>query len=129
VAKSVRYAISFSAVVALLSAVVGIRRRHAAVEVSDDAVLIRMGWAFSARIPRASITNATPHPRIRYAVGVHVVGRGSWIVNGTTRNIVELRIDPPAPARALGFPVRLRRVRVSVEQPAELVAAISDRSR
>jgi hypothetical protein len=119
-----RFAIRYSVLFALLAAVLGMGRRRASVEVGDDDVAVRMGWAFSARIPRRSIVSAAPHPRVWYAIGVHAAGRGDWIVNGTSRNMVDVRVDPPAPARAIGFPVRLRRLRVSVDHPADLVAAL-----
>jgi hypothetical protein len=119
-----RFAISFSLLFAILAAVLGMGRRRAAVEVDDQDVTVRMGWAFSARIPRAHIVSVDAHPRIWYAIGVHTAGRGDWIVNGTMSDIVELRVDPPVPARAVGFPVRLRRLRVSVERPAELIDAL-----
>lgn len=118
------FAISFSALFALLAVLIGIGRRRADITVVDQDVVVRMGWAFAARIPRASVIAASHHPRIWYAVGVHTMGRGDWIVNGTMSNMVELRIDPPVRARAIGFPVRLRRLRVSVERPDELIVAL-----
>ncbi|HEX5615436.1 MAG TPA: hypothetical protein VFZ83_09815 [Acidimicrobiia bacterium] len=117
-----RFAISASLAFAALASIMGMRRK-AEVIVSDDTVEVRMGWAFSARIPRSAITRVAAHPPIRYAIGVHG-WRGSWIVNGTTGNVVDIAIDPPVRARAVLFPTNLRRVRVSVDEPAELIRAL-----
>jgi hypothetical protein len=68
---------------------------------------------------------AGPHGRIRYAIGVHVMHRGDWIVNGSSMNMVELRVDPPARAWAVGVPVRVHRLRVSVEDPAALLGELA----
>ena len=124
-ARPTRFAVRFSALFAVVSAIVGVTRRRADVTVEDGDVVVRMGWAFQARIPRASIVDARRHPRVWYAVGVHTYRRGDWIVNGTTGNIVELRIEPRVRAHALGFAVWLRRLRVSIDHPDELVDALS----
>lgn len=109
---------------AALATVLGMGPRRTDLVVDEEAMAVRMGWAFRARIPRARITAAGPHRPIRYAVGVHWAGRGSWIVNGATRPILDLHLDPPVKARALGVAVRLRRLRVSVAAPAELAATL-----
>jgi hypothetical protein len=125
IAPTTRFPIRFSRWFVPLATVLGIRRRQSAVEVADDEVAVRMAWAFRARIPRGHVSAVRPHPRVRFAVGVHAARRGDWIVNGSTDGIVELRLVPPARAHTMGIPVRLRRLRVSVEQPAELVAALA----
>ena len=56
-------------------------------------------------------------------IGVHG-WRGRWLVNGAANGLVAVEIDPPACARVLGVPVRLRYVRVSVQDPDALVAAL-----
>ena len=119
-----RFDISFSRLFSLLALMLGMRR-HAYVELDGDIVSVKMGWAFSARVRRANIKAARLHRPIWYAIGVHALGRGDWVVNGTASHIVELRISPPVRARAIGLPVRLRRLRVSVDRPADLVAALS----
>ena len=103
-------------------AVLGILPRWSYVEVGDDEVKVRMSWAFSARIPRASIRSAVPYEGVVYGWGAHG-WRGRWLVNGSSRNIVELRIDPRADARVVVFPIRLRTLRVSVTRPEELITA------
>ena len=47
------------AVVSTLPRLLG--ARHATVKLTADALLVRMGWAFRAEIPRASIRRAARH--------------------------------------------------------------------
>jgi hypothetical protein len=53
--------------------------------------------------------------------GVHGLA-GRWLVNGSSRGLVAVTIEPPARAFVVGFPVRLRVVTVSVEDPEGLIA-------
>lgn len=109
----------------LLAIIVGIGPRWSYVDVDDETVTVRMGWAFFARIPRSSLASVGPHRRVWWAIGVHFGRRGSWIVNGTAGNLVELGVSPPARGRGVLFPIRIRRLLVSVEQPSELIAQLS----
>lgn len=62
--------------------------------------------------------------RLPLSIGVHG-WRGRWLVNGSRRGLVTIEIEPPARARVIGFPVRLRRLDVSVDEPEALVASLS----
>ena len=50
--------------------------------------------------------------------------RGHGLVNGAAGPLVAVAIDPPAPARVLGFPIRLRELIVSVEDPDAVIAEL-----
>lgn len=89
-----------------------------------DRLRVRMGWMFRADIPVASITGAEPHRGLVGGIGVHG-WRGTWLVNGSAKGVVSVHIDPPAPARVLGVPVKLKTLQVSVEEPEEFLAALS----
>jgi hypothetical protein len=93
------------------------------VELGADELRVRMGWWFSADIPRSSITGVSPYRGMVGGIGVHG-WRGRWLVNGAAKGIVTIDIDPPARARVMGVPVRLRTLMVSVEAPEELIAAL-----
>lgn len=108
-----------------LLSVLGVGPRFSKVEVDGDHLRARMGWSFSADIPLSSITAATPYSGFVGGIGVHG-WRGEWLVNGAASGLVTITIDPPARARVLGVPVRLRTLRISVESPAELLAALAD---
>jgi hypothetical protein len=105
-------------------AVLGILPRWGHLDVDDDEVRVRMSWAFHAVIPRASIQSATPYSGPVYGWGAHG-WRGAWLVNGSSKNLVDLEIAPPARARTLVFPLRLRKLRVSVVDPDGLIDALS----
>jgi hypothetical protein len=88
-------------------------------EVTADEVQVRMSWAFRARFPvaavaRTSLLDSRPSSR-----GVHGWA-GRWLVNGSAKGIVVIDLSPTQRARVAGFPVRLRQLAVSVEEPAAL---------
>lgn len=94
-----------------------------AVEVDADRLRTRMGPHFRADVPLTSIRAVRPFTGLVGGIGVHG-WRGRWLVNGAARGVVEIDIDPPARARVLGVPVRLRTLQVSVESPEELIAVL-----
>ncbi|WP_371477932.1 hypothetical protein [Kitasatospora sp. NBC_00315] len=93
------------------------------VTVGAAGVTVRMGWVFRAEIPLSSITSAGSDGGRVGGWGVHGFG-GRWLVNGSSRGLVRLRIEPDARAAVLLVPVRLRELRISVEQPQALLAAL-----
>lgn len=97
--------------------------RHGAVEVDDDAVTVRYGAGFHAVVPRSAIATVSRYEGRVLSWGVHG-WRGRWLVNGSSEGVVILGIEPRQPARVLGWPVRLRELAVSVEDPDGLVAAL-----
>jgi hypothetical protein len=103
-----------------LLSVLGCGPRYSRVIVVDDRVRVRMGWAFGADIPLSSIAQVRADDGRVCAIGVHG-WRGRWLVNGAATGLVALDIDPPSRARVCGVPVRLRRLRVSVEDPRGLL--------
>ena len=56
--------------------------------------------------------------------GVHG-WRGEWLVNGSSSGLVRIELDPPVRARMLIVRVTVRVLRVAVEDPAGLVAALT----
>ena len=109
----------------LLLCLLGIGRRQTVIELTDDALHVRMGWAFRTTVPRASIASAASD-RVRPLLGIGVHGwAGRWTVNGAPAPMVAVTIDPPARARVLFVPVRLRRLRISVTDPDAMVAALA----
>ncbi len=96
-------------------------RRLSRIEVDPDAVRVRMGLGFRATVLRASVVSAVDigHRRV-FGWGVHG-WRGRWLVNGSSSGLVTVTIEPPARARVLGVPVRLRELTVSLVEPAAFV--------
>ena len=82
-----------------------------------------MGWSFDGRAPLQSVTSARPLEDTVISRGVHG-WRGDWLVNGAGDRLVEVRFEPPMKGHVIGFPVRVRRLRVSVDDPAGLALAL-----
>ena len=95
--------------------------------VNSDHLLVTMGaggWAFSADVPRSSITTVTRVTGPFYGWGAHG-WRGKWLINGSARGLVRISIRPPARARCLFVPVKLKQLTISLDSPDELVAALA----
>jgi len=93
------------------------------VELSGEELHVRMGWAFRARVPRAQITGARAVTGLVGGIGVHG-WRGRWLVNGSMSGIVGIDIDPAARAVAVGIPVHLHYLALSLEDPEGFLAAV-----
>jgi len=109
-----------------LLSVLGAGPRFSSIELDDDRLRVRMGWWFRAEIPISAMTSVGPNRGFVDGIGVHG-GFGRWLVNGAATGIVTIDIDPPLRARVMGVPIRLRKLRVSVQAPEELIAALADR--
>ena len=96
------------------------------VAVNSSDVAVKMGISFSGRAPRRSVVSARGlDESVSVTRGVHG-WRGDWLVNGAADGLVEVRFDPSMPAHVLGFPVHVRRLRVAVDDPEGLVAALAE---
>jgi hypothetical protein len=101
----------------------GMGPRFSGVELDDDELHVKMGWAFRARVQRATITGAQTVTGRVGGVGVHG-WRGRWLVNGSMERIVGLDIEPSGRAIATGFPVHLHYLALSLEDPEAFLAAL-----
>ena len=95
------------------------------VELADDVIRVRLGWAFSARIPRRLVIRAGPghKPRIPLTAGAHGWA-GRWLVNGAADGIVEIELAERVRAFTAGFPVRLKTLAVSLDDPDGFLGAL-----
>jgi hypothetical protein len=84
-----------------------------------------MGWAFCASFERSAVARTELLARHPSSRGVHGFA-GRWLVNGSGAGIVTLHLHPTQRARVLGFPVRLREVMVSVDEPEALAARLRE---
>ena len=124
-AGTARYPIRFSAVNRMLFRLLLIPPSSAYVELDGDTIRVRMSWAFSGRIPRRLVSAAGPGkpPVIRFTAGAHGWG-GRWLVNGSATGIVALELSEPVRAYVTGFPIRLKELSVSLEDPDGFLAAL-----
>jgi hypothetical protein len=120
-----RFSISFDGWYRVLSRLVGLPPSQAYVEIDGAQVQVRMGWAFRSCFPRAAVASTSTLDRRPLSRGVHGFG-GRWLVNGSGRGILVIRLDPVQRAYLMGLPVPLRELLVSVSEPPELAAALAD---
>jgi hypothetical protein len=102
---------------------IGMGPRFSGVEIDDEEVRVRMGWGFHTHVPLASIRRVSATERPFFAWGAHG-WRGRWLVNGSSKGIVALELDPPARGWAIGFPLRLRVVSISLADPDGFITAL-----
>lgn len=93
-------------------------------EVTDDSVEARMGWAFHMRTPRTSVRGVGPGPRRVFGWGVHW-WFGDFLVNGSSRNLVTIDIEPAARAWVGPVPLKVHRLTVSLEDPEAASALLA----
>lgn len=70
----------------------------------DGNLRVQMGWGFRATIPLSSIKKAEPNHDTVYGWGVHG-WRGRWLVNGSSKGIVKLTLDPRVRAYVAGVQI------------------------
>ena len=75
--------------------------------------------------PRDAVASVQPLGSPVLSIGVHGMC-GRWLVNGSHRGIAVLRLAPEQRARVLGFPVHLRELMLSVDDPEALRRALLD---
>jgi len=118
-----RFPIRYSPSLALLFQAMALPPGGSFVDLDDRTMRVRLGWAFSARIPRSLVVAARPAPPVHLTVGAHG-WRGRWLVNGARDGIVEVDLAEPVRAFTAGFPLRLRQLVVSLEDPDAFMAAL-----
>lgn len=121
--SAARFPIAFDSWYAVLSTTLFLPPAGAYVEIRDDDVTVRMGWAFSARFKRSSVASAERFEGAPLSRGVHGFA-GRWLVNGSGRNILAIRLSPGQRARVMGVPVRLSELLVSVDDWEGLVRSV-----
>ena len=99
--------------------------RHGTIQLTADTLVVRMGWAFRAEIPRSSIRRAARQREVRWAIGVHSdLSFTSWLVNGSRQGVVFLDLDPPAKGRSGPFPITIRRLGLGLDDPDGFLRAV-----
>lgn len=120
-----RFPIRYTGLNARLFPLLGLARRSAYAELDPDSLHVRLGWGFSARIPRSHIRAAGRGADVAgITAGAHS-WRGRWLVNGSRRGIVRIDVEPAVRAWTLVFPIRLRELAVSLEDPDGFLAALA----
>lgn len=118
-----RFAIRYDPWCGWLLGLLGLGRRFSGVDVSDDDVVIRMGWAFRLRFPRSAVVAADPSDDRVWGWGVHG-WRRAWLVNGSSHGLVKVRIEPAQRGRVVLLPWTVDTVLLSAEDADGLIAAL-----
>ena len=121
---AMRFPIRFDPGYRLLSSALLLSPSDSFVAIEGSTVRVRMAWGFRARFPRSAVTSAVPWPERPVSRGVHGFA-GRWLVNGSGDGLLAIELSPPQRGFVMGFPVRLRTLRVSVEDPVALAAALT----
>ncbi len=107
-----------------LFALLGAGARHDLIEVDADAMRIGLGWLFRSTVPRASIVSARHHADMFGGWGAHG-WRGRWLVNGSSKGIIEVDLASRQRAWLLGvWPISLRVLYVSLNDPEAFLTAL-----
>ena len=120
------FAISYDSALLPLFAVMGLGPRYSRVTVTADAVHVRLGWAFRASVPRSAVRRVAADDGAVLGWGAHG-RRGRWLVNGSSKGLVKVTVDPPAAATVAGWPVRVHELRLSLEAPGFFMATLRPR--
>lgn len=118
-----RFAIRIDRAFGVLAWMLGMSRERSFVEIRDGEVRVEMGRSFRARFPELAVISTRRHEGWTLSRGVHGFA-GRWLVNGSGRGIVEIELAPGQRASVLGFPVKLRQLLVSLEDPEGLLEAL-----
>ena len=118
-----RFAIRFTGASKAM-VLLGLTHANSYVDVSATDVVVRLGWAFRANLLRSSVQSVAPdHDRV-WGWGAHG-WNGRWLVNGSSSGIFRIELRPAGRARVAGFPISLRELRVSVDDPEGLERAVA----
>ncbi len=118
-----QFAIRYGLFKPLLTAI-GLGPGFSGVEIGGNRLIVKMGWAFTADLPRGAIASTERTEGWVGGIGVHG-WRGRWLVNGAASGLVIIRLDPRQRARVMGFPVKLVALCLSLEEPDLFVSAIA----
>ena len=118
------FTISYSDGLRPLFSAMGLGPRYSGVDIDQNTVHVHLGWGFWSRFPRSAVVSAAPYDGRVYGWGAHGWG-GRWLVNGSSKGIVTMRLVPTQRGWVLGIPVKLRELRVSVDDRDGLLQAVT----
>ena len=120
-----RYPIRVDPIFKALFTVLGAPQSWDYVDVSADAVHVRLGWLFRARFDRTGVKEVKHHADMYGGWGAHGFA-GRWLVNGSSKGIVEIDLEPAQRGWLLGFfPLRLRVLDLSLSDPDTFLADLA----
>jgi hypothetical protein len=122
-ADTLRFPIRFTGVNHLM-ALAGMAPSRCYVEVDDSDLRVRMGPWFELDAPRDLVRGAELDTGRVFGWGVHG-WRDQWLVNGSSSGLVRIELAPSVRGWLAMVPLRVRVLRVSVEDPDGLVEVLA----
>ena len=122
--RALRFPIRFDPWYAWLSRALLLPPSDSYIEIEGDGVRVRMGWAFRAGFSRRAVARAEPCEGRPLSRGVHGLA-GRWLVNGSGRGLVKIDFEPKQRGYVLGYPVALKELFVSLQDPAGAMRALN----
>jgi hypothetical protein len=120
---TIRFPIMFDRFYGALSTALFMPPAKSYVEVGGGEIRVRMSWGFAAHFSKSTVKEVSRLARKPISRGVHGFA-GRWLVNGSGNGIVIIDLDPPQRGYVMGFPVKLRQLMISVEEPEQFMAAV-----
>jgi hypothetical protein len=122
VTSAQRFAIRYGAFGPLLVAI-GLGPGVSHVDLTEDTLVVTMGWGFRATVSRFAVEGARLSGGPVTGIGIHG-WRGRWLVNGAAGGLVTIDFAPTQQARMMGRKVKLDSLRVSLEEPERFLQAL-----
>lgn len=119
-----RFAFDFSRWLLPVFWLIGASPSRSAVVLGAEELVVHMGFGFRARIARSSIRRTRRERNTPWAIGVHTDFRRRWLVNGSSRGIVSMELDPVGRGRCLGVPLRVKVLALGLEDPEGFLEAL-----
>ncbi len=125
VAPRQRFAFRYALPLLPLFWLLGMGPASSSLRLDDITLRVRMGPWFRCSVPRTAIRHAVHAPDSWWAIGVHTDFAGHWVVNGSPRGMVQVRLEPPAAGAFFGIPIRVRWLSLGLEDPDGFLAALA----
>jgi hypothetical protein len=99
------------------------------VDVTPERVRVRFGFLFDAEFPQAAIATASPFDYPWYgSVGWRTDFGGTLGLIGAHEGVVQLTLRTPQTMKLGPFPLKIKTLRVSLEEPDAFLAAVRPRA-
>lgn len=122
-----RFAMRLNPLVRPLLLALGGTAERSYVEVTADTVRFRFGWGFDATVPRAAIAGTERGGWPWWGgLGWRLGFGGEVGLIGSLNGVVAVVLRQPLRLRFLSFPLRCRRIYVSLEAPEAFLVALAE---
>lgn len=121
---STTFRISYGNINRRLLGLLGLGPGRSSLVVGDGTVEVTMGWGFRTSFPRSAVESVEPDDDRVWGWGVHG-WRDRWLVNGSSDGMVRITLASAVPARICFVPWRVSTLRISLDEPEQVVAMLA----